>query len=65
MERKFTIRVVLAVAGFLLFVMLILPATRPPKARSQRISSVNHVSSVTLTLTNAGAQPAGEPGTNK
>jgi len=50
-------------------VVIALAFLSPPipqsKARAQRISSVNHVSSVSFTLTNASPLPAVQPGTNK
>ena len=65
MERRITIRLLLAVIGFLLLFALILPATRPPKARAQRISGVNSVRSVTLILTNTNALSSAQPGLGK
>jgi hypothetical protein len=59
-----------AIWGFLAAIAVIaLAFLSPPiprtKARAQRISSVNHVSSVSLTLTNASTPPASQPGMNK
>jgi hypothetical protein len=61
MNRKFSPRVVLVVIGFLLLFAVILPATRPPKARAQRISSVNRVDHVSLMLTNTNTLPSNPP----
>jgi hypothetical protein len=65
MESKYTARVVLAVIGLLLLLAVILPATRPPKARAQRISSVNRLDSVSLTLTNINAPQRTPPNSGR
>ena len=49
---------VLTVIAIILLVMVALPPVHRPKARAQRISTVNHVSVVSLTMTNASALPA-------
>ncbi|MGO8926827.1 MAG: hypothetical protein ACLQU3_08055 [Limisphaerales bacterium] len=64
MRDKITAWAMVAVVGFIALALLA-RHVNPPKARAQRISTVNHLSSVSLTLTNASPLPAGQPGTNK
>jgi hypothetical protein len=65
MKHRTAIYVVLAVFGFIVLASMALKPIRPPKARASRISGVNNVSSVSLTLTNASALPSAQPGIGK
>jgi hypothetical protein len=56
---------VLAVIGFIALAFLLAPPIRPPKARPSRISGVNTLRSVTLTLTNTNALPTAQEGIGK
>ena len=49
---------VLTVIVTILLIMVTLPPVHRPKARAQRISTVNSISTVSLTMTNASALPA-------
>ena len=55
----------LAVIGFIALAFLLANPIRPPKARASRISGVNTVRSVTLTLTNTNALPSTQPRSGK
>ena len=57
MRDKTTTYGVLTVIAIILLVMVALPPVHRPKARAQRISTVNHVSTVSLTMTNVSALP--------
>ena len=61
MSNKTKFWVVLAVIGFVALAFLLAPPIRPPKARASRITAVNTVRSVTLTLTNTNALPSAQP----
>jgi asparagine N-glycosylation enzyme membrane subunit Stt3 len=65
MSSKSRFWVVLAVIGFIALVFLLAPPIRPPKARASRISGVNTLRSVTLTLTNTNTLPSAQPGIGK
>ncbi len=58
MKDKATTWGVLTVVAIILLAMVALPAVHRPKARPQRITTVNSLSTVTLTMTNASAPPA-------
>ena len=59
-RKKAATFAVLAVIGIFLLALLLARSFPPPKARSTRISGVNNMRTVTLTLpsTNAVASPA-------
>ena len=63
MNPKPTIWIIFVVIGFI--TLLLVPSVRRAKYRAQHISTVNHVSSVSLTLTNVSALPGAQPGTGK
>ncbi len=65
--NRSTIWAVLTVIGFLMLVWLSRSNSVAPrvKARAQRIATVNHVRSVTLTLTNLSVPPATLPSAGK
>ena len=52
MRNKTAIGGLVVVIGIIVLASLLLPPIRPPKARSSRISAVNSMNIVTLTLTN-------------
>jgi hypothetical protein len=56
---------VLAVIGFITLASLLLKPIPPIKARASRISGVNSVRSVTLTLTNANTVTRGQPSSGR
>jgi len=58
MKNKTTIWGVLTVIAIILLVLVALPSVHRPKARAQRISTVNSIRTVSLTMTNASALPA-------
>ena len=58
MKDKTTTWGVLAVIAIILLAMVALPAIHRPKARPQRITTVNSMSTVTLTMTNASTHSA-------
>jgi hypothetical protein len=58
MRDKTTHWGVLTVIGFIALIFLAHHIVPPPKARAQRISAVNSISAVSLTMTNANALPA-------
>jgi hypothetical protein len=57
-RTKASIWGVVTVIGIIMLVLLARDPIHPPKARAQRISAVNHVSAVSVTITNASALPA-------
>ena len=65
MRNRAAIWLVLAV--ILILVLALLPARRtgPPKARAQRISTVNSLPSVSITLTKTNALSGAQPGVGK
>ena len=65
MKNRARIWSVLAVFGVITLACLLAPPIRPPKARASRISGVNTLRSVTLTLTNTHALNSTRPGTGK
>ena len=65
MSSKTRLWVVLAVIVFIALAFLLAPPIRPPKAQASRISGVNTLRSVTLTLTNTNALPSAQPGIGK
>ena len=52
MRNKAAIRGLVVVIGVIAVAFLLTPPIRPPKARSSRISTVNRMDVITLTLTN-------------
>ena len=56
-REKTAIWGVLAVIGSITLIFLALPSVPPTKARAQRITAVNTLSTVTLTMTNASTLP--------
>ena len=62
MKHRTAIYVVLLVIGFIVLALPTPKATRHPKTRASRISGVNNLSSVSLTLTNVGALPGAQQG---
>jgi hypothetical protein len=58
MKDKATTWGVLTVTAIILLVLVALPAVHRPKARAQRITTVNSMSTVSLTMTNTSALPA-------
>ena len=52
-------------SGGVILVLLASKPIRPPKARASRITTVNSVRSVTLTLTNTNALPGAQRGIGK
>jgi hypothetical protein len=58
MRSKTTHWGILTVIGIILLALLTLPSVHRAKARPQRIMTVNSMSTVTLTMTNASALPA-------
>jgi len=52
MKKKTAVQAALAVIGIIVLASMLAPPIRPAKARSTRISGVNTMRSVTLTLTN-------------
>ena len=52
MKKKPAIQAALAVIGIIVLASLLTPPIRPSKARPTRISGVNTMRSVTLTMTN-------------
>ena len=56
-KNNTTLRGVLTVIGIILLALLALPSVHRPKARPQRIMTVNSLSTVSLTMTNASARP--------
>jgi hypothetical protein len=52
MRNKTAIGGLVVVIGVITLASLLTPPIRPPKARSSRISAVNRMDIVTLTLTN-------------
>jgi hypothetical protein len=65
MKHRTAIYVVLAVIGFIVLALPAPKAIRPPKTRASRITGVNTVRSVTLTITNASVPPTAQPGIGK
>jgi beta-lactamase regulating signal transducer with metallopeptidase domain len=65
MRKRTAIRVVLAVIGFITLASLLLKPIPPVKARASRISGVNSVRGVTLTLTNTNAVTRGQPNSGR
>ena len=64
MRNKLAIWGVLAAIVVIALAFLSPPIPRA-KARAQRVSAVNNVAVVSLTLTNTSPLPAVQPGTNK
>ncbi len=60
-KQKTAIWVVLAVLGIIVLALLPPVTLRSPKAHANRITGVNNVRSVTLTLTNVSAPPGSLP----
>lgn len=65
MRNRTAIWGALAVILFIILVFLASKPIRPPKARASRITAVNSVRSVTLTLTNTNAMPGAQRGIGK
>jgi hypothetical protein len=61
MRNKTAIGGLVVVIGVITLASLLTPPIRPPKARASRISGVNTVRSVTLTLTNTNVVTRGQP----
>lgn len=53
---------VLLLAGTLGLILVTLKPLPPPKARAQRIHSVNHVANITITLPGTNRLPVTTPG---
>jgi len=64
MRNRVAIWAALVAVGFIALAFL-LPPIPPPKARASRVSGVNNVRSVTLTLTPTNAPPSAQPGLGK
>jgi hypothetical protein len=65
MRNKTAIGGLVVVIGVITLASLLTPPIRPPKARSSRISGVNTLRSVTLTLTNTNALTSAQTGIGK
>lgn len=68
MKDKTITRGTVAVVAFVAFITLLLVSSKPippPKVRATRVSGVNNVRSVSLTLTNINALPTVQPGVGK
>jgi len=65
MRNKDVIGGLVVVIGVITLASLLTPPIRPPKARASRISGVNTVRSVTLTLTNTNALTSTQQGMGK
>ena len=65
MRNKAAIGGLVVVIGVIALALLLTPPIRPPKARASRISGVNTVRSVTLTLTNTNALTSTQQGMGK
>ena len=60
-----TTRAVLAGVAFLVVALALIKPFPPPKARAQRISTVNRVSTVSLILTKTNASSGAQPAVGK
>ena len=65
MRNKAAIGGLVVVIGVIALALLLTPPIRPPKTRASRISGVNTVRSVTLTLTNTNALSSTQPVSGK
>jgi hypothetical protein len=61
MKHRTAIYIVLLVIGLIVLALPTPKATRHPKIRASRITGVNNLSSVSLTLTNVSALPGAQP----
>ena len=62
MKHQTGIWVVLALIGLLVLALLPPAPIRSPRARASRVSGVNTLHSVSLTMTNASTSPGDQPG---
>jgi hypothetical protein len=65
MRNKAAIWAMLAVIGVIALAFLLGKPIPPAKARATRITAVNNLSSITLTLTNTNALPSAQPSAGK
>jgi hypothetical protein len=65
MKKRTAVQAALAVIGIIALALLLTPPIRPPKVRASRISAVNNVRSVTLTMTNSNSLTGNLPVTGK
>jgi hypothetical protein len=61
MRNNAAIGGLIVVMGVIALALLLTPLIRPPKARVSRISAVNVVRSVSMTLTNTNALLSNQP----
>jgi len=65
MKKKTAVQAALAVIGIITLASMLAPPIRPSKARPTRISGVNTMRSVTLTLTNTNLLTGNLPAIGK